>query len=244
VLSERRPACYDVTVKKVTILAAIHGDETYGIDLYRAFILAYPHLLNEVQLIIGNELAHQQSVRFIDSDMNRHYADTVADHESMEMQRVANLIADFTPDYILDIHTTRRNSGVFFISDTINDRRQAVCNMLDIDVCVMKNAVIEKSFIGHHDNAVSLEYSLHAISDAMTQSFVNGLAKLVQEEAPVSHNSRLYDVVHLITRDEWLAYPGLKNHDKKPQGLALMIPADVSEIDTEYFGFWCKKALT
>jgi len=227
-------------MKKLTILAAIHGDETYGIDLYNAFIATYPDLAESVQLIIGNQQAYQEQKRFIDSDMNRHYAEKVVDHENEELTRVEKSLNDFVPDYIIDVHTTRRDSGIFFISDQPNQARQAIYSVLPVDVCIMKDAVITKSFIGHHLNAVSLEYSIHSISERSTAEFVEGLAALLSGQEVTTTKSRMYDVTKLISKDEWLNYPGMKNYDIKPEGTALMVPADVSEVDTEYFGFWCQ----
>lgn len=101
-------------MKRVVILAAMHGDETYGIELFNEFIKKFPHLAQQVELIIGNELAYKKKVRFIDADMNRQYRDSRLTHESREIKRVEALLKKIDPDYIIDIHTTKRNSGIFF----------------------------------------------------------------------------------------------------------------------------------
>lgn len=228
-------------MKKVTILAAMHGIETYGIDLYNEFVKTYPELSHNVQLIIGNERAYKDQIRYIDVDMNRHYGSTASTHESTEIARVESALEQFNPDYIIDIHTTKRDSGVFFISDTPNDTRKVLFDMIPIDVCAIKDPVIKKSFIGNHDNAVSLEYSLRSITKQTTTAFVHALANVINEK-PNNNIGTFYDVSRLISKQEWLDYPGLKNHDTKPQGTALMVPADSSEMDAEYYGFWCTKS--
>ena len=227
-------------MKRVTILAAMHGDETYGIDLYRAFVAAYPDMADNVQLIIGNEQAYKDHVRYIDVDMNRNYADKPIGHEATEMARVERELNTFSPDYIFDIHTTKRDSGIFIISDTLNDARKTMCSMFAIPACIMQDEVIKRSFIGNHANAVSLEYSLNAISTESTQTFVDALANLIRGSVG-AHQPEMYTVSRLITKSDWLQYPGLKNHDAKPEGVALMVPADESEMDAEYYGFWCHK---
>lgn len=44
-------------MKKVTILAAMHGDEVYGVQLYNAFVDKFSTMKPFVQLVIGNEPA-------------------------------------------------------------------------------------------------------------------------------------------------------------------------------------------
>ncbi len=224
---------------KVTIVAAMHGDEVYGVELYEKFIALCPELKSQVQLIIGNEEAYRRKVRFIDADMNRQYQADEGSYESREIKRVDQLIRTFNPDYIIDVHTTRRDSGVFFISDTVNPKRQRIYDMLDIDVCIMQDKVIKQSLIGNYPNAASLEYSLASISDATTTTFVDSLHDLVIGKSGRSQNKRLFMVTRLITNNEWQKYRGLANYDVKPEGMALMVPKDMSEMDAEYFGFWC-----
>lgn len=229
-----------VAMNKVAIIAAMHGDEVYGIDLYDAFIKQHPELSSSVRLVIGNEAAHQKNIRFIDKDMNRQYASTSKSHEQDEIIRVNNEIRGFETDYIIDIHTTRRDSGIFFISDTPNKKRQHIYNMLDIDICIMEDEVIKTSLIGSYDNAVSLEYSLRSINQKTTDKFIAALANLVHGQSTRMNNSRFYYAKRLISKNEWQEQQNLKNYDKTPAGIALMVPKDLSEMDAEYFGFWCE----
>ena len=232
-----------MTNKKITIFAAIHGDEVYGIELYNSFISAYPELSSYVQLVIGNKAAYAQNIRFIDIDMNRAYGVSQKSHEEDEIKRVSQEIRAFDPDYILDIHTTRRSSGVFFITDSLNDVKKKLCNFLPLDTCVMQGGYIKTSFVGNYPESVSLEYSLNAINPKTTNDFVTGLHRLVTNKtAPHNTNNKKYEVVSIIDKPQYDKYPGLKSYDKKPEGIALMVPKDASEMDAEYYGFWCKQA--
>lgn len=134
---------YNAVMNKVMIIAAMHGDETYGIDLYDHFMQLHPLLVPNIRLVIGNKKAYDRKIRFIDADMNRQYNTVHDNHEKTEIARVDNEIRKFNPDYIIDIHTTRRNSGIFFISDTPKKSRQQIYNMLDIDICIMQNSIIK-----------------------------------------------------------------------------------------------------
>ncbi len=236
-----RRTLYTSLMNKVAIIAAMHGNETYGIDLHEQFVRLHPSLASQVKLIIGNKQALSKKIRFIDADMNRQYNTTIDSHEKTEITRVDNEIINFDPDYIIDIHTTRRNSGIFFISDTPNKIRQRIYDMLDIDVCVIQEKVIKSSLIGNYPKAVSLEYSLKSINAQTTSAFVAALHSLVKNLKVTTKNNKLFYVKNLIQKEEFEKYTDLKNHDQKEEGIALMVPKDESEMDAEYYGFWCNK---
>lgn len=228
-------------MNKVAIIAAVHGNEVYGIDLHNIFVKKYPELSHSITLIIGNKKAYQNNVRFIEFDMNRIY-DSIGDSsEHIEISRVDSDIKAFSPDYIIDIHTTKRSSGVFFISDRSNRARQRIYDMLDIDICIMQDPVIKNSLVGVYANAVSLEYSLRSISPKTIETFTSALAELILDETPKINNQRRYIATKLISKEDWQRYKGLKTYEQKSEGIALMVPANESEMDAEYYGFWCAK---
>ncbi len=129
-------------MNKVAIIAAMHGNEVYGIKLYELFIRQHPELAQYVRLIIGNKEAYDKNVRFIEANMNRQYNSNKQSHEQNEIARVHSEINEFNPDYIIDIHTTKRDSGIFFISDIPNPMKQRIYDMLD--------KVVNTSLIGRY----------------------------------------------------------------------------------------------
>lgn len=221
----------------------MHGDEVYGVELYNNFTASHPELAKNTCLIIGNELAYQQKIRFIDADMNRQYGSPEKSHEQDEIARVDKMLGAFEPDFIIDIHTTRRNSGVFFIVDKLDDTTKKICNMLKVDIVIMLDEMAKGSLIGNYPNAVSLEYSLRAIAESTDTAsvFANGLAKLVRGDTVDDNSQHVFTVSRLIAKHEWTAYKDLRNYDRKPEGIALMVPKDRSEMDAEYYGFWCQE---
>jgi Succinylglutamate desuccinylase / Aspartoacylase family len=226
---------------KIAILAAIHGDEIYGNELYEAFIATHPELAANISLLIGNQAAYEKQVRYIDTDMNRSYNGDPSSHETIEISRLSEELASINPDYIFDVHTTRRDSGIFFITDSIDGAKGQACSILDVDVIVMEDSVIRTSFIGNTPGSVSLEYSLNAITSETTNDFVNGVYQLIADNATTKTNKqKRFRVRSLITKEQYEAYESLKNHDQKPEGVALMVPRDMGEMDAEYYGFWCE----
>ncbi len=222
----------------------MHGDEVYGIELYNAILTKHPELADYISLIVGNERAYSERKRYIDTDMNRSFGLAKESHELQEIARLKTTLRTTKPDYILDIHTTRRDSGNFFISGELNASRIAICSLFNFDVCVMKDPVINTSFIGNNSKAISLEYSLKSIDASTTLNFIENTTKLITQ-APLANantNQTIYEVERLISPDEYSSYSPLVNYEIKNEGTALMVPKDESEMDAEYFGFWCKEA--
>ena len=228
-------------MKKVTILAAMHGDEVYGVQLYNAFVDKFSTMKPFVQLVIGNEPAYRQGVRFIDSDMNRSFRLSATNNETKQINRLNNELMQFNPDYILDIHTTRRDSGIFWIVGSLNATTRKICGIFNFDICIMKDEVVESSFIGNSNTAVSLEYSLSCINQEQTDIFLKGLSQLIRDSVNRPQRQRVYEARSLISELQFKSYPNLKNYDEQAEGVALMVPKSINEMDAEYYGFWCTR---
>lgn len=229
--------------KKVLIVAAIHGDETYGIDLYAIFIKKYPELKNTVSMIIGNPEAFKKDTRFIDQDMNRAFNSGVESSESRAIERLTKSIRKINPDYIIDIHTTRRDSGNFFITDNLEIPKSVIMkSMPNINVCIMKHDIITKSFIGNNKRAISLEFSLSSINDGTSRHFTNGLHNLVTGAVDDSMKNKIYTVKKLIDNSDYKKHTNLKNYQQFKEGLALMVPTNIDQMSSSsYYGFWCEE---
>ena len=219
----------------------MHGNEVYGIELYNAFVKKFPKLKPYINLVIGNKKAFSKNSRFIDTDMNRAYGIANPGHENSEIKRAEKEMEAFKPDYIIDVHTTRRSSGIFFITDTMEGVKNDLCSALNIDVLVMGHEYTKNSFVGTHELAVSIEYSLVCISQKTTDDFVRSAQSLIEGiSTPVQLNRAIYNLSRPITENEFAKYPKLKSYDKKVEGVAMMVPKNHSEMDAEYYGFWCK----
>ncbi len=228
-------------MKKIALLAAMHGNETYGFELFDSFVKLYPELQSQVKLVIGNIEAFKRKIRFIDNDMNRSYAKDAIGHEKSEILRTEKILTEFNPDFIIDIHTTKRDSGIFFLSNGLSKAKNKICEQIGYDVVVLNHDFTRHSFIGNHDNAISLEYSLSMISGNTTLSFCNNLASLIKGETKWTPKQKVYNFLREISKVEYEHYSGLANYENKTEGVAIMVPKDKSEMDAEYYGFWCKE---
>jgi succinylglutamate desuccinylase len=122
---------------KTVILGSVHGNETMGKKIIDQLLvdLKSNDIAGELILIFGNPKAYEQSVRFIDHDMNRLLGekknslqdtpDTLKD--SYEKTRLNEILPHLTDvDYLLDIHSTIQPSVPFvFCEDTPEHKKIA-----------------------------------------------------------------------------------------------------------------------
>ena len=117
---------------KVCIIGALHGNEKVGgIVVEKLMVeLSGLELFGEVYLVIGNPLAYEKGVRFIDEDMNRLFVEgcdlgggvevggegeLLFPQEKVVEGRRAGEIAQILKhvDYLLDLHSTIKPSTAF-----------------------------------------------------------------------------------------------------------------------------------
>lgn len=99
--------------KELLFLAAVHGDETIGVEVLQRAEKDVPMINSD--WLIANEKAWGKKVRFLDRDLNRS-APGKKSAEEYEYRRAYELMA-VTENYryVLDIHGTKARSGIFTI---------------------------------------------------------------------------------------------------------------------------------
>jgi len=141
----------------LTIVACVHGDETFGltvIDHFKNHLDQFPGL----QLVIANEEAVAQKKRFIDTDLNRSFAvEFPITHE--ERLAVELLDAVRSSEFVLDIHNTTSDIFITPIVTVMNDITKRVINLCPSrEVAFIQKPLSDRSFIGQLDGGVSLEF--------------------------------------------------------------------------------------
>jgi len=130
--------------KTLIVIGGIHGNESAGV---KAILRVLPklrtiseRLTGNVYLLAGNTRALSQGIRFIDSDLNRHWSEVhvkrnqpaffcppllAEDHEQRELLEILNSIISTSRAevYALDLHSTSAE-GVPFgtVGDTLRNR--------------------------------------------------------------------------------------------------------------------------
>jgi len=97
-------------MKKYLFLTMTHGDETIGVE-----VMGKIKKSDQFDWLIVNEQAYQQGCRFVERDMNR-VAPGKIDSPIYEERRAAEVLKIAKNyQYIVDIHETTADSGVFII---------------------------------------------------------------------------------------------------------------------------------
>lgn len=119
--------------KKVLFIVATHGDEPIG-------LLAISKLakrMDKFDWIIGNPRALLQNKRYIDRDLNRSASVTQTDG-SYEITRAKEIIVlSKKYRYMIDIHGTKKQTGIFIIITKVSKENLELASRLDIQRIVL-----------------------------------------------------------------------------------------------------------
>lgn len=121
---------------KIVIIGGIHGDEPSGADAVRRLIEDDPPVEKPVKLIIANEAALNQGVRFIDMDLNRAF-DDAPDKSAHEYELAKNLADEIEGCLTLSLHSTQSHEEPFGIVNELSDELRRVCPYLSIVALVL-----------------------------------------------------------------------------------------------------------
>lgn len=255
------------------VFGAMHGNEKVGVDAltYLDKMLEVEHITNpgfcfkgNLLGIIGNLKAFERGERFIDLDINRHWdkeyiakiklkKDEEKLSEDKELLEVNQLIHEaielFDPPkvYILDLHTTSSDGGIFTIPSN-DDESIHIAKGLHAPV-ITKMMVGLRGTTMHYFNtpnfgketvALTFEAGQHKDPKSVNRAiaaiinFMRTIACVKSEDVENIHDKILIDysknlpkVTTLILRhgikedDEFKMIPGFKNFQKVKKGEAL-----------------------
>lgn len=231
----------------VVVLGAMHGNERVGVavqDLLAAEIDP-KKLRGELFLIVGNPLAYEKNVRFVDTDLNRLFGNHFAELEKVQTpnneQSRALKIAPYLAkaNYLLDIHSTIKPSVPFiFIHNTENHKKLADLFETEFIVSVdsnFKSADISSSADNYVDasGAVGLTYESGWHKDELSPESVLNKTKLFLQtvgayDFGISLNQSSTIAKHLIIyndvipkHDDFAFTQDYKNFDFVSKGVAL-----------------------
>ena len=97
---------------KIAILACVHGDESYSLNVFRR--LKKLHLLKgEISFYLVHPQAFTQKKRFIDEDLNRAFSKDSKSCEGNLTKIIKRELEKF--DYVIDLHSTTSKTAPFLI---------------------------------------------------------------------------------------------------------------------------------
>lgn len=210
----------------LVLMGGIHGNEPAGVIAIRQFFM----LLEEAILrhssctiqgmvlgLAGNRTALQKGVRFLDSDLNRHWPDEEAKgashsastgSEAIEREEIIGVLEAAISSYqptellLLDLHTTSGGGSVFAIPGPgSSEVATQLCAPVILDLLNnVKHTLLSfvcSGFLGYPSRAVAFEGGLHtdsgAVSNCLTailhlfHSFVSGQLPILPDRVPPAY---------------------------------------------------------
>ena len=120
---------------EVAVVGGIHGDEPCGFHAVETLLRERPEVDRPVKLVLANEVAREQPVRYVDEDLNRAFPGDPAagTHEGRLAARVASELAGLT---VLSLHSTQSYGGMFALVDELDAFERDICPRLSVDAVV------------------------------------------------------------------------------------------------------------
>jgi succinylglutamate desuccinylase len=140
---------------KLAVVCCLHGNERYGLDVIK-------ELPEKISIFVGNELAIEKNVRFIDSDLNRSFpGKREGNHEERLAFSLVSSLKNF--DYVIDLHSSSNNCPLFGIVTNPSEEKFEFARKLGLDkVVIMPESFGKgKSLLDHVKCGVALEIGPH-----------------------------------------------------------------------------------
>jgi aspartoacylase len=120
-----------MNLNRVLVFGATHGNEWSGAFIVNRYLEKFKKKFPELNLefILANPRAFQESRRFIDEDLNRSFQFLKADRTTYELELARNISKQIQeePCIVIDLHTTTANLGMTIIVVDLNAFNLKLC---------------------------------------------------------------------------------------------------------------------
>ncbi|MFB6125259.1 MAG: succinylglutamate desuccinylase/aspartoacylase family protein [Halanaeroarchaeum sp.] len=149
---------------EVAVVGAIHGDEPCGVTAIERLIEVDPPVRNPVKLVVANDEAREQGVRYVDADLNRAFNDETpaAAHERDLAEQLARELRGTTA---LSIHSTQSYPYPFAISSGTDEQVRDIVPKLSVRALVDAGTSVNGRIFEAEADIVEVEAGLQG-SDA------------------------------------------------------------------------------
>lgn len=197
----------------LAVVAGIHGDEQSGIAAVERFMAAYDDadVREPVKLVIANEEAAAQDVRYIDTDLNRCFPGD-PDSDRHEERLAAQLLAELGDCTVLDLHSTRSRDEPFGVVTAVTPETVSLAHDTGVDEVVNMKAVSDGSLL-HHQPGVVVECGTQGSDQAADQAYevlLNVLAanNVIDHDAVVLSDPVVYRATKTVPKQTGARFTG------------------------------------
>lgn len=177
---------------EVAIVGGIHGDEPCGSIAVETLLEEEPDVERPVKLIVANEKARAQGVRYVDEDLNRAFPG-LPDAETHEGRLVHDLLGEIRGCEILSLHSTQSYPVPFALVDELDGHARSICPYVSVEAVVETAGYSEGRLIAYPD-VIELECGLQRSAAAaenaiqLTREFLVSVGVLSGETATPRHH--------------------------------------------------------
>ncbi len=142
---------------RITVVCCTHGDEQFGLRVFE-YLHSKFDTMQHLQLIIANESAIKNNIRFVYTDLNRVYPGVAGGEGELSLahdilQQVQN------SEYVLDIHTTHSDVGMIPIVTKIDDGIRAMLRHTSSkNIVQVADSLGDGALINHVRAGMGLEF--------------------------------------------------------------------------------------
>ncbi len=130
---------------KTVILGGIHGDESLGVKVLEKLTetISPKKIFGELHLLLGNPEAYKKNMRYVHTDMNRLFNESLEplknlnnpNNEQKRAVEIGSIIKD--ADFLLDIHSTSKPSVPFLYIENSAKHKQ-LASKFDVETIVLQ----------------------------------------------------------------------------------------------------------
>lgn len=226
---------------KILIVAATHGDELLGIEVYKRLLQRKSPLLECIDFIIGNPRAYAAHNRHIDTDLNRCYGVDGDTYEHKRAQEIAHYIKVTTPDLVLDMHTTAcKQPSCLIISSLPGEMKQRMLASSHITNVLQVKPMHDITTCG--EDVIGYEVTNDSITDALLDEIIADLQRFLDNSRsfPSKKLFEMQDKIYKksVTREQAATFINFEMH---ALGYVPIMTGDNSyKRQTDYLGFKSK----
>lgn len=190
--------------KNLCIITGVHGNEASLYDALHYFLSTFTLNSINVTLILANEEATYQRKRFIDTDLNRSFAGTIAGHEGSLASQLKNVVEG---DLILDLHTHSGTECFALLAPSNkNSFMDSFLRSCEIFYCVLcsENLTGKAGLIEQFSSSVCIETGKHDSIEAERNAieFVKKAVYFLEGDCSLQNEK-----VHYLLGTEFLLNP-------------------------------------
>ncbi len=206
-------------MKKIAVIACVHGNEQYGLEVIKL-------LPSSFSFFIANKKAIEQKKRFIDTDLNRCFpGKKEGNNEEKIAYGLANVLNEF--DEVLDLHSTSEACPLFGIITKPDNEKIMLAKRLGLQKLVIMSPDYAwgKALIDFVKKGISLEVGPHERKENVEEA-VDAIKALVEGCGAKETSLEIYEVFDIIRGEN--KKPLIGNFDEVKEGQPIAVSPDKS----------------